>query len=175
MNVYAEAKKVKIGERSIPWFWSCSEISLSAAYSDLCIIHTRWLVSHCAIFYQHTWSRGLQLQGRGMEEEVIADSLFRCGIHSRSLVFQATDAYHVFTSGQAKIQQGLLHEGYELISEALNLLNNVYGAMHPEIAACARLLARLSYIMGDYGEVGYVVTFHIFKGLSSFKWYSRRA
>ena len=68
--------------------------------------------------------------------------------------FQASDAYHVFTSGQAKIQQGLLHEGYELISEALNLLNNVYGAMHPEIAACARLLARLSYIMGDYSEVG---------------------
>jgi len=69
------------------------------------------------------------------------------------VLLQASDAYHVFTSGQAKIQQGLLHEGYELISEALNLLNNVYGAMHPEIAACARLLARLSYIMGDYSEV----------------------
>ena len=67
--------------------------------------------------------------------------------------FQATDAYHVFTSGQQKIQQGLLRDGYELISEALNLLNNVYGAMHPEIAACARLLARLNYIMGDYHEV----------------------
>ena len=24
--------------------------------------------------------------------------------------------------------------------------------MHPEIAACCRLLARLNYIMGDYGE-----------------------
>jgi len=71
-------------------------------------------------------------------------------------LLQASDAYHVFTSGQAKIQQGLLHEGYELISEALNLLNNVYGAMHPEIAACARLLARLSYIMGDYSEVSAV-------------------
>ena len=44
---------------------------------------------------------------------------------------KASDAYHVFTSGQNKIQQGLLREGYELISEALNLLNNVYGAMHP--------------------------------------------
>lgn len=65
---------------------------------------------------------------------------------------KATDAYHFFTSGQAKVQQGLLKEGYELISEALNLLNNVYGAMHPEIAACLRLLARLNYIMGDYGE-----------------------
>ncbi len=67
-------------------------------------------------------------------------------------IFQATDAYQVFTAGQQKIQQGLLREGYELISEALNLLNNVYGAMHPEIAACCRLLARLNYIMGDYGE-----------------------
>jgi len=69
---------------------------------------------------------------------------------------KATDAYHIFTTGQQKIQQGLLRDGYELISEALNLLNNVYGAMHPEIAACARLLARLNYIMGDYVEaLGY--------------------
>lgn len=65
---------------------------------------------------------------------------------------RATDAFHFFSSGQNKIQQGLLREGYELISEALNLLNNVYGAMHPEIAACLRLLARLNYIMGDYPE-----------------------
>ncbi|KAJ8312586.1 hypothetical protein KUTeg_009959 [Tegillarca granosa] len=65
---------------------------------------------------------------------------------------KASDAYHFFTSGQTKIQQGLLRDGYELISEALNLLNNVYGAMHPEIAACLRLLARLNYIMGEYGE-----------------------
>ena len=49
--------------------------------------------------------------------------------------------------------EGLLKEGYELISEALNLLNNVYGAMHPEIAACLRLLARLNYIMGECFEV----------------------
>jgi len=71
----------------------------------------------------------------------------------------------VFTSGQAKIQQGLLHDGYELISEALNLLNNVYGAMHPEIAACARLLARLSYIMGDYNEVSVHLFFVIYEVL----------
>lgn len=65
---------------------------------------------------------------------------------------RASDAYHFFSSGQSKIQQGQLKEGYDLICEALNLLNNVYGAMHPEIAACLRLLARLNYIMGDYGE-----------------------
>ncbi|GAB6026480.1 hypothetical protein CHUAL_012906 [Chamberlinius hualienensis] len=65
---------------------------------------------------------------------------------------RATDAYHFYTTGQTKIQQGYLREGYELISEALNLLNNVYGAMHPEIAQCLRMLARLNYIMGDHAE-----------------------
>lgn len=65
---------------------------------------------------------------------------------------QATDAFNFYTTGQTKIQQGLLKEGYDLIMEALTLLNNVYGAMHPEIAQCLRMLARLSYIMGDYGE-----------------------
>ncbi|XP_013790662.1 clustered mitochondria protein homolog, partial [Limulus polyphemus] len=65
---------------------------------------------------------------------------------------RATDAYNFCTTGQNKIQQGFLKEGYELISEALNLLNNVYGAMHPEIAQCLRMLARLNYIMGDHTE-----------------------
>ncbi|KAL1450679.1 hypothetical protein WDU94_003014 [Cyamophila willieti] len=65
---------------------------------------------------------------------------------------RVTDAYNFYTTGQTKIQQGFLKEGYELISEALNLLNNVYGAMHPEIAQCLRMLARLSYIMGDHAE-----------------------
>lgn len=65
---------------------------------------------------------------------------------------RASDAYHFYTSGQCKIQKGYLKDGYELISEALNLLNNVYGAMHPEIAQCLRMLARLNYIMGDHAE-----------------------
>ncbi|XP_038614939.1 clustered mitochondria protein homolog isoform X2 [Tachyglossus aculeatus] len=65
---------------------------------------------------------------------------------------KASDAFHFFQSGQAKVQQGFLKEGCELISEALNLFNNVYGAMHVEICGCLRLLARLNYIMGDYSE-----------------------
>uniref|UniRef100_A0A4W3IDU1 Clustered mitochondria protein homolog n=1 Tax=Callorhinchus milii TaxID=7868 RepID=A0A4W3IDU1_CALMI len=65
---------------------------------------------------------------------------------------KASDAFHFFQSGQAKVQQGFLKEGCELINEALNLFNNVYGAMHVEICACLRLLARLNYIMGDYIE-----------------------
>uniref|UniRef100_A0A2I3H774 Clustered mitochondria protein homolog n=1 Tax=Nomascus leucogenys TaxID=61853 RepID=A0A2I3H774_NOMLE len=65
---------------------------------------------------------------------------------------KASDAFHFFQSGQAKVQQGFLKEGCELINEALNLFNNVYGAMHVETCACLRLLARLHYIMGDYAE-----------------------
>uniref|UniRef100_UPI00358E5CE2 clustered mitochondria protein homolog isoform X2 n=1 Tax=Myxine glutinosa TaxID=7769 RepID=UPI00358E5CE2 len=65
---------------------------------------------------------------------------------------KATDAFHFFQSGQVKVKQGFLKEGYELISEALNLFNNVYGAMHPEICTCLRLLARLNYILGDHVE-----------------------
>ncbi|XP_068246092.1 clustered mitochondria protein homolog isoform X1 [Palaemon carinicauda] len=65
---------------------------------------------------------------------------------------RGTDAFNLYTAGQTKIQQGFLKDGYDLISEALNLLNNVYGAMHPEIAQCLRMLARLNYIMGDYIE-----------------------
>lgn len=65
---------------------------------------------------------------------------------------KATDAYNFFTNGQSKIQQGYLKEGYELISEAYNLLTNVYGALHPEICMCLRLLSRLNYILGDFNE-----------------------
>uniref|UniRef100_A0A3B4GG63 Clustered mitochondria protein homolog n=1 Tax=Pundamilia nyererei TaxID=303518 RepID=A0A3B4GG63_9CICH len=65
---------------------------------------------------------------------------------------KATDAFHFFQSGQAKVQQGFLKEGCELINEALNLFNNVYGAMHVEICSCLRLLARLNYILGDHPE-----------------------
>ena len=49
---------------------------------------------------------------------------------------------------------GHLKEGFELINEALNLFNNVYGPMHPEIASCMRNLARLNYLMGEHLEVG---------------------
>lgn len=47
---------------------------------------------------------------------------------------------------------GFFREGYELLSEALNLLNNVYGAMHPDIALCLRSLARLNYVMGEHAD-----------------------
>lgn len=62
---------------------------------------------------------------------------------------RASDAYTFYTTGQTKIQQGYLKEGHELICESLNLLNHVFGPMHPTIAQCLRMVARLNYIMGD--------------------------
>ncbi|VDD87948.1 unnamed protein product [Enterobius vermicularis] len=65
---------------------------------------------------------------------------------------KAIDAHSLFISAQTKVQQGALRAGFELAVEALNLMNNVYGAMHPDMAQCMRLLARLSYILGDPAE-----------------------
>lgn len=45
-----------------------------------------------------------------------------------------------------------MSEGHELITEALNLLNNVYGAMHGEIAQCLRMVARLCYVTGEHRD-----------------------
>lgn len=65
---------------------------------------------------------------------------------------RASDAYNFYTTGQNKIQAGAVAEGHELIAEALNLLNNVYGAMHGEIAQCLRMVARLCYVTGDHRD-----------------------
>lgn len=47
----------------------------------------------------------------------------------------------------------MLREGYDLISEVFNFLNNVYGVLYLEIVVCFRLFVRFNYIMGEYGEV----------------------
>ncbi|XP_063536428.1 clustered mitochondria protein homolog isoform X1 [Cydia strobilella] len=65
---------------------------------------------------------------------------------------RASDAYNFYTTGQNKIQAGSVSEGHELIAEALNLLNNVYGAMHGEIAQCLRMVARLCYVTGEHRD-----------------------
>ncbi|XP_049873829.1 clustered mitochondria protein homolog [Pectinophora gossypiella] len=65
---------------------------------------------------------------------------------------RASDAYNFYTTGQNKIQAGAVTEGHELIAEALNLLNNVYGAMHGEIAQCLRMVARLCYVTGEHRD-----------------------
>ncbi|CAK9304623.1 unnamed protein product [Gordionus sp. m RMFG-2023] len=67
----------------------------------------------------------------------------------KHVTHKANDAHTFFLAGQTKIQQGYLKDGFELISESLNLMNSVYGPLHTEITSCLRLLARLCYILGD--------------------------
>lgn len=40
-----------------------------------------------------------------------------------------------------------------LLNEALAQFNSVYGAVHPEIVVCLRLLARIKFLLGDIAEV----------------------
>ncbi|XP_044144840.1 clustered mitochondria protein homolog [Bufo gargarizans] len=65
---------------------------------------------------------------------------------------KAKEAQEVFTKAQISIQQGSLKEGVVLLNEALVQLNSVYGAIHPDIATCLRLLARVKLILGDIEE-----------------------
>ncbi|XP_075686925.1 clustered mitochondria protein homolog isoform X1 [Rhinoderma darwinii] len=65
---------------------------------------------------------------------------------------KAKEAHELFTKAQMSIQQGGLKEGVVLLNEALVQFNNVYGAIHPDIAMCLRLLARVKFILGDIAE-----------------------
>uniref|UniRef100_A0A6Q2YP14 Clu domain-containing protein n=1 Tax=Esox lucius TaxID=8010 RepID=A0A6Q2YP14_ESOLU len=70
----------------------------------------------------------------------------------KHLCLTTSDATQLIQHSQAAIQQGLLKEGYELISQALTLFSSVCGVLHQDVCVCLRLLGRLCYIMGDYRE-----------------------
>ncbi|XP_066502027.1 clustered mitochondria protein homolog isoform X2 [Hoplias malabaricus] len=65
---------------------------------------------------------------------------------------RVSDGLYLLQCGQAKVQQGCLKEGCELIGQALGLFTNVYGALHRDVCTCLRLLGRIYYILGDYTE-----------------------
>ncbi|XP_070839589.1 clustered mitochondria protein homolog [Chaetodon trifascialis] len=63
-----------------------------------------------------------------------------------------TDATRLIQQAQVVVQQGLLKDGYELISQALTLFSSVCGVLHEDVCMCLRLLGRLSYILGEYAD-----------------------
>uniref|UniRef100_A0A672RRN4 Clustered mitochondria protein homolog n=1 Tax=Sinocyclocheilus grahami TaxID=75366 RepID=A0A672RRN4_SINGR len=65
---------------------------------------------------------------------------------------RSSDALYLLHCGQSRVQQGCLQEGCELISQALGLFTNVYGALHQDVCICLWLLGRIHYILGDYAE-----------------------
>ncbi|KAM7374511.1 hypothetical protein PAMP_007164 [Pampus punctatissimus] len=70
----------------------------------------------------------------------------------KHLKHTATDATQLVQNAQVAVQQGLLKEGYELISQALTLFSSVCGVLHEDVCTCLRLLGRLSYILGEYAD-----------------------
>lgn len=81
------------------------------------------------------------------EEDVI--NMFPVVKH---LKLSSTDATRLVQQAQLAVQQGLLKEGYELISQALTLFSSVCGVLHEDACMCLRLLGRLSYILGENAD-----------------------
>ncbi|XP_040908418.1 clustered mitochondria protein homolog isoform X2 [Toxotes jaculatrix] len=64
----------------------------------------------------------------------------------------ATDATRLVQQAQVAVQQGVLKDGYDLLSQALTLFSSVCGVLHEDVCMCLRLLGRLSYILGEYAD-----------------------
>ena len=47
---------------------------------------------------------------------------------------------------------GFFGEAHELMIEALNIFNQVYGPLHPEIVICYRTIARIHYLADDAAQ-----------------------
>ncbi|KAK2828215.1 hypothetical protein Q5P01_019249 [Channa striata] len=70
----------------------------------------------------------------------------------KHLQFTSTDAAQLVRHAEVAVQQGLLRDGYELISQALTLFSSVCGVLHEDVCMCLRLLGRLSYILGEHAD-----------------------
>lgn len=71
---------------------------------------------------------------------------------------RSEEPYSSFVIGRRKLETGNFKEAYEYLMDALNTYNNVYGPLHSDIIECLRWLARINYILQDYGEA---VTFQL--------------
>eukprot|EP00079_Xenopus_tropicalis_P008751 XP_002932134.2 PREDICTED: clustered mitochondria protein homolog [Xenopus tropicalis] len=65
---------------------------------------------------------------------------------------KAKEANELVNKAQISIEQGCLKQAAILLNEALVHFNSVYGAVHPEIAVCLRVLARVKFLLGDIAE-----------------------
>nr|XP_020491286.1 clustered mitochondria protein homolog [Labrus bergylta]XP_020491287.1 clustered mitochondria protein homolog [Labrus bergylta] len=81
------------------------------------------------------------------EEDVI--NMFPVVKH---LKHTAQEATRLVQHAHGAVQQGLLIEGNELISQALTLFSSVCGVLHEDVCVCLRLLGRISYILGEYAD-----------------------
>ena len=59
--------------------------------------------------------------------------------------------FNFFTFDLAPLP-GFIGDAHELMIEALNMFNQVYGPLHPEIVVCYRAIARIHYLADDAGQ-----------------------
>lgn len=65
---------------------------------------------------------------------------------------KAVDASVIFEAAQSRLQSGFFGEAHELMIEALNMFNQVYGPLHPDIVICYRSIARIHYLADDAAQ-----------------------
>lgn len=65
---------------------------------------------------------------------------------------KSQDAHNIYLSGLNRMHQGYSRIGYELMLQAHNMMNNIYGPLHPDLSLCLRFLARSSFVMGNVSE-----------------------
>lgn len=62
---------------------------------------------------------------------------------------KAQDAHNLYFTALSKMQQGYPRIGYELMAQAVSMMSNIYGPLHPDMAVCLRLMARMAFALGD--------------------------
>ncbi|CAL8280497.1 unnamed protein product [Arctogadus glacialis] len=118
----------------------------------------RWSLQKISLLREIAMKTGIQVQLRDYvfesrhrpvfsEEDVV--NMSPVVKHLRP---SATDATGLIQQAQVAVQQGLLGEGYELIQQAMTLFSSVCGIQHEDVSTCLRLLARISYITGEYAD-----------------------
>ncbi|MCP9258690.1 Clustered mitochondria protein [Dirofilaria immitis] len=148
----------KIDEGNVDTYLS----TIGIQKTSFCGVFREWLefrdfIEHKILLNKkmHTFSDAfarLQFRSRKKSQLFVEDDIQNLYCLAKHVDPKAVDAHSLFLSGQTKVQQGQLRAGFDLVLESLNLMNNVYGAVHSDMAQCMRLLARLSYILGDPSE-----------------------
>ncbi|VDK79802.1 unnamed protein product [Litomosoides sigmodontis] len=126
--------------------------NIDAYLSSVGIQKTSFLRRFAQIVGIQILLRDYNLEGGKKSQLFFDDDIQGLYCQAKHVDPKTVDAHSLLLSGQTKVQQGQLRAGFDLVLESLNLMNSVYGAMHSDMAQCMRLLARLSYILGDPSE-----------------------
>ncbi|KAK6100365.1 Clustered mitochondria family protein [Brugia pahangi] len=132
--------------------FTIDEENVDACLSTVGIQKTSFLRRFVQIVGIQMLLRDYNLESGKKSQLFVEDDIQSLYCQAKHVDPKAVDAHSLFLSGQTKVQQGQLRAGFDLVLESLNLMNSVYGAMHSDMAQCMRLLARLSYILGDPSE-----------------------